>query len=272
MRPLRAPSDNPTPAWEAICAALRAECAKRAEAAAQDAAREAEEKRESDALIAAVLEAPVDGLTKAYNAYYGTIERVTSLSPLYRYRVIMWSDPRLDAKRAEVDAFVSAHNERVKQESEAKEARDEAERLEREGRYATAVSEFVTVHCTANQQSRHAEGLLPEVELLTAIRDHAFAQLADFVRYSRLRASDLDHTADDCESRFDAQPLTALTAGEFETLAAIRDSAPEGSAVEPRVHSAWCTSDTCEARTVTRHSIKATIDWHGREFSREFAL
>jgi hypothetical protein len=53
------------------------------------------------------------------------------------------------------------------------------------------VAEWVATHGTAEQQARHAAGMLPMAEVVEGMTDEAFAALADWPRYQRGGAAQL---------------------------------------------------------------------------------
>lgn len=122
------------------------------------------------------------------------------------------------------------------------------------------------------QRARQTEGLLSEDEALALVRERVFAPFADLERYRRLDGDELEHDDDcpDARARFDVDSADALTDAQFLRLRAIRAAAPEGAEVEPRIHTASC--GDCSARAVSRASALVTLDWHGHQLSREYAL
>jgi hypothetical protein len=125
--------------------------------------------------------------------------------------------------------------------------------------------------------ARHTEGLLPEAELLAAVREHEFG-LLQLDRYQKITAADLWHSDDCYEARPDFDVHTAevkLTAKEYETLCALRAAAPKDATVEVREHSGFCNGCNGEEwneHDIVRRSALVTVQRLGRKLSREYAL
>lgn len=152
--------------------------------------------------------------------------------------------------------------------------RTDAEWKAKTTQFLDAAQALIRMDGTDDQRGRLEDGLLPLAELEIFARDHAFSSLADFPRYERLTASDVEHDGDDyitCEGNvsFDADTAQTLEAEPWRNLKAIENAAPEGSTVTPRYHRAKC--DECDADTL-RYSAHVEIDWHGRTFAREYAI
>jgi hypothetical protein len=122
-------------------------------------------------------------------------------------------------------------------------------------------------------QGRFKLGSLPEKETLDAMRDRLYASLGGFVRYRRIRWTDIEHT-DECigpDGGLDCDTNTAasLSPGERERYEQIRAAAPDGSRLDVLAHSCECRG--CGAGLV-RRSVRVRATAGGISFSREYAL
>lgn len=143
-------------------------------------------------------------------------------------------------------------------------------RAEDDARQLTA---WIGAHGTTSQIARHAEGLLPEEELLTALRDWIFAGLSGETRYKKIHGAEVDH-AGECyqpEYRFGSDPAAALDEDEYAALQRIKQLAPHGATVLARVHYGQCQSECCTTRVVRCGALVA-VTVLGRDLSREYAL
>jgi hypothetical protein len=148
------------------------------------------------------------------------------------------------------------------------------------------IDTWVSERGSDNQRKRHELGLLPEKEILDAMRGAAFSSLDSFPRYAKLSKSDIDCI---CEERvneaFDVSPASEATAAEFEALdaiaTAVRADHPN-AAVTLLDHSAWCKDcydkeddgkmTNRDVRTLHRKSVRVEITVGALTFSREYAV
>jgi hypothetical protein len=142
---------------------------------------------------------------------------------------------------------------------------------------AAVTAAWIREYGTPSQKARHDEGVLPEAELLDAVRDWAFAPFTDWLNsYDRITASDIEHhdecEGDDCE--FSVGVLDEMTEAEYGQLLLVRQAAataPLPLVIEARYHKGWC--DGCPGEDmVERSSVRITATWGGRKISREYAL
>lgn len=200
------------------------------------------------------------------------------------------NDPHVAALLAEARLRVDEHNAKVKQyraEQEAARKAAAAAKLAAEREAAVRFKSACATFCAARPElaGRYSEGLLSEAEMLSAIRDEAFAGLNAFPRYERLIAADLrgcncyDDEGCPCGEPkagfYVSDDVPSLSQGGYETLLAIRAAAGDGAKVEPRSHRVYCAR--CDEAgepdgEAARLSVRVTIDWHGRKLSREYAL
>ncbi len=135
-------------------------------------------------------------------------------------------------------------------------------------RRAAQISSWIDTHGSANQQARHTAGLLPEAEVLDAIRSEAFAPLVSFPRYKKMEAANLWH--DDCYGKieFSVDDADEINAEQWDTMAKIRALMPTAT-LTARKHTAEC-GDCAVAET--RYSLHAAITVGELELTREYAL
>jgi hypothetical protein len=195
---------------------------------------------------------------------------------------IPWSDPRLEARRAEVDALVKLANERVhaeklaaEAEAKAAQALVEAEAAKLVARNKAEVRAWITRHAPV-LLPRFEAGFLPEAELDDAMRDYAFRDFAACERYDRLRGKDLQHDSE-CEDRravFEHGRCDGMSDAQFDVylrIDAIASKVQIARDVEVQAieHRAYCHG--CDGQAV-RLSVKVMLVFINREFARHFAL
>ena len=180
--------------------------------------------------------------------------------------------------RAVAVRIAKKRNEQARVEREQREllareaAASRAAQLEDDkARRQAQIDTWVAEHGSANQQGRHALGLLPEQEVLDAIRSTAYAGLDQFARYDRIEVADLPHEDGCYQSDLDCEtePAEDLSAEEYDRFQAIREAMPEGGTITALDHSCVCTD--CGAALV-RSSAKVMITVGAICFSREYAL
>ncbi|EIC20711.1 hypothetical protein [Thiorhodovibrio frisius] len=151
-------------------------------------------------------------------------------------------------------------------------AQSAARRQASQQRRAKQLSAWVENHMDDNAKARFKLNLLPEDEILDAIRATAYQPLDGFERYRKIRFDDITH-GDQC---IDGQSLDCdtdesnhLSAEQFERFRAIDAAAPEGAKLKALIHS--CACETCNAGTI-RRSVQVVIPVGELLFSREYAL
>lgn len=195
------------------------------------------------------------------------------------------ANPRIaDKIIAARQMYKSAQEEKsrvqAEREAAAKQARELAEqaraekRVERDKRRASQISAWVSEHGTPNQQARHNRNMLPESEVLDAMRNEAFSALGEIPRYQRItddemRAECGDEYDSGCE--YSANTITELTAEQFDLLTKIESSIPR-AVVEFREHVGYLVGrDEADDPDVRRISAHVTVNVGEFEFTREFA-
>jgi hypothetical protein len=189
-------------------------------------------------------------------------------APLERHRAAMaFAQAELADRISEAVAILEERRRlRVEEAKAAEIAAKEAE-----ARRLAQMDDWVRDHGTPNQQGRYSLGLLPESEVIDAIRGAAYAALDGFPRYSKIRMADIDHD-DDCggfgELSCATSPAAALTASEYDAYTAIQEAAPADAELEALAHA--CTCSECHA-SVVRRSVRVVIRVGELTFSREYA-
>jgi len=139
------------------------------------------------------------------------------------------------------------------------------------------VSTWVWAHGSDNQRSRHTAGLLPETEIIDAIRSEAYAALGAEPRYVRITKRDVCNGDDygdpdgsgyhDDDITFEVSAADTLTAAEWDRREALARLIP-GAVVTVRHHVGECSA--CENKE-RRTSYSVTLRVGELEFSREYA-
>lgn len=191
---------------------------------------------------------------------------------------------KYEAHRAHLQSIANQRNADAKREAAENEAREKQEAVERKA----AVQKWIDDHGSESMRDRAREGLLPEKELLDAVREQLFAPLDGFARYVRLTDADARHDRDcyapDATIKYRTEDADELTSNEYEVLKAIRAASVEvdevsgaeassewASEVQPREHRIMCDRSDCPGQTF-RRSARVSIKWNGHTLTREYAL
>lgn len=235
--------------------------------------------------IAAAMDVPIEefrGARKEYVSARGrwvplpglpSIEAHNGDLDLARSHTDVWSEikralaEQLEQSRALIEAEQCAiDNAAVEAEAAAREEEAKALALRTE-----QIAAWVRDNGNENQQARFKRNLLPEDEVIDAIREQAYADLESFPRYRKIRGNELPHT-DECYQEYAldcaTDDATALTAAEFEVGQRIEAVCP-GAVFEYVAHR--CTCEHCEA-TLERRSLRVKITVGVFTFTREYAL
>lgn len=189
------------------------------------------------------------------NNLWTTIPRSDERIAAFHERVRVASDVIATERQARRVAEDRKREEEVQKEIEAKRA------------FSAALSAWIEGHGSESQRARQAEGLLSENEALDTLRDFLFSTVA-LERYQKLAPRDIHEDFCEAGATFDVWDLSTLSEEQYAVLVAARESAP-GIEFTPQVHVGKC--DRCEGR-VSRGSLKAQVEWHGRTLSRQFAF
>ena len=199
-----------------------------------------------------------------------------------------YSDPRLNGKYVEAEKIAREKNEATKKETEAKieawKAGVQAEKAEAERVSAAKkvqIEKWVAENGTENQKKRYEINLLPEAEVIDAIRDEAYRMLDGFARYEKMSAADVctceDHYNDEgslteCDVDYETWKADGATAEEYEALEKIAGTVKKAhpDAIATMMDHVG-TSEACE-NEVIRKSAKVEIEAGTFKFSREYAI
>ena len=210
---------------------------------------------------------------RAAGCPYGAADDLPADHPLRAEVAAVMAAAEIEAKRQ--SAEFEATEKAMEEANVAAQAKAKAETEANEKRLAAAIAELVAKSGTASQRERLAAGRLPRAEALDLVRSVVFVELEKAPRYVRLTARDVGATCGG-ELEFSARDLTECPAYAWETLTAIGTAAPEGATVQLRSHvgSCSCDGDTTgdECSEVERLSVLVTLDWHGAQLSREYAV
>ncbi len=152
--------------------------------------------------------------------------------------------------------------------------------------YKSQLDNWVAAHGSDNQKKRHELGLLPELEIIDAIRNAAFSALDGFPRYEKLSKNDIEcNCYNGPTAEFEVYAAESASAEEFDSMeritSAIKPFHPTVS-VTLRTHEAYCKEcyDKDEDgedrdvnnKTVYRKSVLVRIKVGELEFSREYQI
>lgn len=185
--------------------------------------------------------------------------------------------PELAGIIARAQQLADTRTETNRQEALTRMQHDEAvkqAKIEATSRRKAQIDAWVAEQGDTNQRGRHALGLLPDKEVVDAIRNAAYASLNHLPRYQRIKFIDLAHEEDcaaqECENMScDNAAATSLSAESYERFLAVKAAAPDDAWITVRDHTCECQG--CDAK-ITRHSAKVEITVGEFEFSREYAL
>ncbi|WPL17787.1 hypothetical protein Thiowin_02829 [Thiorhodovibrio winogradskyi] len=237
--------------------------------------QQAEWKAQADAYIAYWMQQPPERfIRKDWPAIYYSAALPTgeANSPTLPERDATDALERIEAALAEKLDQARELAEQRNRDMEKHKAQSAARRQASQQRRARQLSAWVENHMDDNAKARFKLNLLPEDEILDAIRAAAYQPLDSFERYRKIRFDDITH-GDQC---IDGQSLDCdtdeskhLSAEQFERFRAIEAAAPEGAKLKALIHS--CACETCNAGTI-RRSVQVVIPVGELLFSREYAL
>jgi hypothetical protein len=257
-------------AWRAACKVERARVA--AEAQAQEAAALAKAMTDAEQYVSYWRDQPAERFTR-WAAGDG-MPRGTADEPVPPWVTLNGnSEPERMVKEALAGKLAEAREILAARKLEQEEAKAKAEqaKAESDARRAAQLEAWVRDHGSENQQGRFKLGLLPEQEVLDAIRSESYSSLDAFQRYRKIRLDDLDHGEECYEGALDCEtePANALSAAEYDAFAEIQKAAPAGATLEALAHS--CTCSSCGAGLI-RRSVRVGLKVGELTFSREYAF
>lgn len=209
--------------------------------------------------------------------------------PLSKYK----NDPRVAARIEEIkrdllvlstewresqERIKRAGEERARLREEEKERAAEERRLKKE-RKKNQIAAWVEKNGTDNQKKRLSVNLLPDEEIINAIREESFAALTDFPRYEKLTGDDVDCSCGDYDEKkviFDANDSNTATAEQFELMEKIKTLIPAAE-ITLREHTAYCDrcnedDDVDDDGEIKLYSLKVGVTVGEFYFTREYAV
>lgn len=195
-------------------------------------------------------------------------------------------DPRIDARRAELEPRRLEILRQRAEEEAAKKARFEqaeaariAEAAEKKARRAAQIATCVRDWGDDDQRQRLADGVLPEAEALELIESHVLAPLAHHAEYERIFFDDLVHD-ENCSAveglSCKRTEVTELSREQYAIFRSLKDSAIAAAAaidatltLEKRRH--HCACDYCHHYLV-RLGVLVHVEWGALSVSREYGL
>ena len=182
--------------------------------------------------------------------------------------LIFWQNLELDIAKTIKD-----------KEKDRKEAEEDAVDAATATRKTNQISGWVFEHGTQSQMDRLEVDLLPETEIIDAIRAEAYASLTlrektgggldGFPRYNKLKTSDVCTCEYDyCDIDYNVDAKESATEEEFEQLQEIKKLMPDAT-VELREHTGE--SEDCK-NTVRSTGFMVRMTVGEFEFSREYGL
>lgn len=165
--------------------------------------------------------------------------------------------------------------EEVKKEEARQQEEKKAQRLidQRKKKERTAALEkWVQMSGTDSQKARLAEGLLPEKEIMEAVKEELFDSLDNRERYTPILKSEVCGCACVGDVTFTRRtPEAGLTEEQHDALTALREDAPKGADIEVVEHYAECPSCTCPSVTRPPTAI-VTVVWNNIVLGRQYIL
>jgi hypothetical protein len=203
----------------------------------------------------------------------------------FNNRERLLQDPRLQSQITEIKTKINAHNavahslvltefdreNVIKAEREALNKQREQVKTEKAMRRQDQIERWIAEKGTDNQRKRHDLQLLPENEVLDAMRDEAFAVLNDFPRYDKITKREVEavcqhNYADDVD--FEVTDAKFATADEFNLMEQFQQLIPNAIIVLRR-HRGTCGHEGCDI--IERASLHVSITVREIEFTREYA-
>ena len=162
---------------------------------------------------------------------------------------------------------------RIKKARQERHKAEEAAKLEAQRKKKEAIAEWVAAKGTPSQKERLAENLLPDEEIITAMRDEIFRPLDAFPRYQKIKASDVctcdyGDYGEYCDCDFWAADKKEATEEEFRKMKQIRTLMPN-AVVTLREHGG--NSERCD-NEFYRSGILVSVNTGAFQFSREYGV
>lgn len=166
------------------------------------------------------------------------------------------------AKKTEAEKAAAAD----RAEADAAAARAVTERGNARSR---ALRAWVDKHGDEEMRARMSEGYLRDEEILEEICAEAL-DLPGFSAYDALHKGHACECACASDVKFSVGAPQNLDARQYAQLRKAREDAPEGAKVTVHEHRASCPS--CRCVPIARLEVRLTMEWHGFELVRQYAL
>jgi hypothetical protein len=180
-------------------------------------------------------------------------------------------DPRVMKKRAEIMEIVDAKNN----EHQAKLDEKRQAIAAAADRYDAQLNDWVRDYGTDNQKARHALGLLPEKEILDALRNKAFEALDSCARFERLKDDDVcicEYDDGEPHVEYESMQSEEATDYQFDKMSEIMALIPKTTDVYTAQmidHIGECSR--CGNKVVSK-SVRIEVVIGELTFSREYAV
>jgi hypothetical protein len=254
---------------QALCELLDARISRRAEHLAKEEAERVEkEDKKCEAALAWASQPVEERIRSSWGARSTTRWEIDSYPVAGDKKLLATVAPEAYEEARSLCLWKNIGEMLDEMKGEKAKAAAEAERAAAKQRRQNQIAAWVADKGTPNQKARLEAGLLPEDEILDAMRDEAFAPLAEIERYIKIKASDFCECEYDSDKKFDVWNADTATAAEFERLSEIKKLMPAAT-VTLRTHYGRCS--LCDTQ-VTRSGIRVHIKIGEIEFSREYAV
>jgi hypothetical protein len=255
---------------DAIRVILAARVVLRAKFAVKEAAEAAKEEAERAELHAKLFALPVDAsLVRGYG-----LEWVCN-SDARRARGEV--EKRAVAEMNWRNAVQEAENLTRRKETARAVAEKKAQEIQEAKEFRACLTSWIFEKGTDAQRGRRGEGLMSDDEILDMIRCELFACLRDFPRHVPLSNAnvqcDSKYAEDGSVPEFETlEDNITLNDEQFQQLTTIRGAILK-AVVTSKIHRGYCACAYSDCHfEVLRASALVTIEWNGRELSREYAL
>lgn len=142
---------------------------------------------------------------------------------------------------------------------------------EQEAKRRVAVQKWIDKNGTASQKARNKENLLPEREVLEAIRDQLLDELDTYEHLTRPTPNDGCTCACAGDVKVTPDYPRGMTEEQYARLVEIRNEAPKDAKVTPIVWEARCHGG-CDCKPVSALGAAVQLLWNGFILTREYAL
>jgi hypothetical protein len=176
----------------------------------------------------------------------------------------------LEERVAAKDAAKAANAEAAAKQAEETVTRDR-ETSERDRARTRALRAWVEENGSEDQRSRQKEGFLPDEEIIEEVTDALFEIDEDeYVALTKMQACDCDRGCAGSVVFTVGAPVGGLDSRQYAVLEKIRELAPKGATVTPRMHKAAC--PLCPCTPIARLSALVSLPWCGWLLVKEYSL